>query len=140
MSDIEITLDGLDGVIDEIEKELGRNAEKIMGKACAIIEEDAKKNAPKDTGALRRSITSEIEKDNNSIRGVVFSNLEYAPYIEYGTGLFASSGGRKTPWSYEDDEGNWHTTNGMKPHPYLNPAIDDNRDKIIRMITEGIVK
>ena len=139
MSEIEITMDGLDGVLGEIKEEMLHNAERILGKSCAMIEKDAKEKAPKDTGALRRSISSEITKGNGYIEGVVYSNLDYAPYVEYGTGLFAADGGRKTPWSYQDDKGEWHTTSGQKPNPYLIPAINDNEKEIIRMITEGIV-
>jgi len=54
------------------------------------VEAEAKKNAPKGTGELRRSITSRVEDD----KGIVYTPLEYAPYVEYGTGLFAENGGR----------------------------------------------
>jgi HK97 gp10 family phage protein len=112
-----------------------------MGKACALVERSAKQNAPKGTGALRNSITSRVEKEGGDVRGVVFTPLEYAPYIEYGTGLFAEEGGRTdVPWYYQDDEGEWHSTKGMTPHPYLRPALDENRAQIIRILKEGIKK
>lgn len=113
--------------------------EKCMGKACALVEREAKLKAPKNTGELRRSITSRVEKDGNNIVGVVYTPLLYAPYIEYGTGLFAEEGGRKdVPWHYQDDKGEWHTTSGMKPHPYMRPALDENREEIIRILKEGV--
>lgn len=106
-----------------------------ISKACALVERAAKQKAPKDTGALRRSITSRIE----GATGVIFTPLEYAPYIEFGTGLFAEKGGRGDAWSYQDDEGNWHTTNGQPPQPYLRPALDENREEIKRIIREGLL-
>lgn len=113
--------------------------ESALQKACALVERSAKQKAPKGNGELRRSITSEIRKDDEEIVGVVFTPLEYAPYVEYGTGLFAEVQGRQdVPWSYQDDEGNWHTTSGMPPSPYLRPALDENRDKIIEIIREGL--
>lgn len=78
-----------------------------MGKACAAVEAAAKQKAPKDTGALRRSITSKVQADGMIIEGDIYTPLEYAPYVEYGTGLFAEAGnGRKTPWAYQDDADN----------------------------------
>lgn len=50
-----------------------------MGKACSLVEREAKKKAPKDTGALRRSITSKVEADSNTIEGTIYTPLEYAP-------------------------------------------------------------
>ncbi|WP_299043873.1 hypothetical protein [uncultured Campylobacter sp.] len=45
--------------------------------------------------------------------GVVYTPLEYAPYVEYGTGLFAVEGGRAdVPWSYQNDKGEWISTSG----------------------------
>lgn len=112
--------------------------EQLMGQACAIVERTAKEKAPKDTGALRRSITSKVEVIDDSITGIVYTPLEYAPYIEYGTGLFAEEGGRiDVPWNYQDDKGVWHSTSGQKPQPYLRPALEENREKINRLFKEG---
>lgn len=127
---------GLDGVIRAVDN-IGNtdNLSRALGKACALVERAAKQKAPKDTGALRRSITSTVEGN----KGIVFTPLEYAPYIEFGTGLFAESSGRSTSWSYQDDKGDWHTTNGMKPQPFLRPALHENREQIKRIIKEGLV-
>ena len=112
--------------------------EQLMGQACAIVERAAKEKAPKDTGALRRSITSKVEVIDDSITGIVYTPLEYAPYVEYGTGLFAEEGGRMdVPWNYQDDKGVWHSTSGQKPQPYLRPALEENREKINRLFKEG---
>lgn len=113
------------------------NISAAIGKACALVEGEAKKKAPKDTGALRRSISSTVK----GLEGIVFTPLEYAPYVEYGTGLFAEKGGRKNvPWYYKDEEGKWHITSGQHPHPYMRPALNENREEILRLIKEGIVK
>ena len=109
-----------------------------LGLACALVERSAKMKAPKDTGALRRSITSKVD----GLTGIVFTPLEYAPYVEYGTGLFAENGnGRKdVPWNYQDDKGEWHSTRGQKPQPFMRPALNENRTEIIRIIKEGLDK
>lgn len=134
-----VKIDGLKDVLSSFD-DLGdtKKLEAVLTQACLLVERSAKQNAPKDTGALRRSITSEIRNNGSDLVGVVFTPLEYAPYIEYGTGLFAEEGGRQDAWWYLDDEGNWHSTSGMKPQPYLRPALNENREKILRMFKEGI--
>lgn len=113
---------------------------KAMGRCCALVERSAKELAPKDKGDLARSITSTIENDDDGLIGVVFTPLEYAPYVEYGTGLFAENGnGRKdVPWCYQDDEGDWHTTSGQHPQPFMRPALEENREAIVRIFKEEL--
>jgi HK97 gp10 family phage protein len=132
----DITFAGLDSILDSFDNVVDESTlQQALGKACALVERSAKEKAPKDTGALKQSITSKVEND----KGVVFTPLEYAPYVEYGTGLFAEESGRKdVPWNYQDDKGNWHSTSGQKPQPFLRPALDENRERIIEIIKEGI--
>lgn len=79
------------------------------------------------TGNLRNSITHDSVSDDHSVTIVVGSPVDYAPYVELGTGVYASDGkGRKTPWRYQDNKGNWHTTNGMPPRPFLRPAVENH--------------
>lgn len=132
MSGLENVLDSLDNLTNTS----GLGA--AMGKACALVERSAKQKAPKDTGALRRSITSEVVTSGEDILGVVSTPLEYAPYIEYGTGLFAESTGRQDAWSYKDDKGEWHSTSGQKPQPFMRPALNENRERITEILKEGL--
>lgn len=131
-----ITLEGVEevlGALDEL-KDVGE-LEAALGKACALVERSAKQKAPKDTGALRQSITSKV----SDLEGVVFTPLYYAPYVEYGTGLFAEQGGRTdVPWWYKDDKGEWHKTSGQHPQPFMRPALDENREQIMRILKEAI--
>ena len=138
MSDIKFQ--GLDEVLGSLNKIKDiKKYEAALKKACLIVERAAKENAPKGSGELRRSIASKVEVQGDELVGVVFTPLEYAPYVEYGTGLFAEEGGRKeVPWNYQDDEGNWHSTSGMQPHPYMRPALYENRDKILETLKEGM--
>lgn len=136
-----IEFQGLEGVLDRLEGLTDPDKLRAaLGKACALVEGAAKQKAPKDSGELRRSITSKVEQEGSDLRGVVFTPLEYAPYVEYGTGLFAENGGRQdVPWSYQDDKGEWHTTSGMKPQPYMRPALDENREQVKEILREGLM-
>ena len=137
---MKIEFEGLEQFTKKVEQLVDANKiEKSMQTACAIVEVSAKKNAPKDTGALRRSIQSKVEREGKEVQGTVFTPLEYAPYVEYGTGLFAEGGGRKDEWSYQDDKGDWYTTRGQKPQPFMRPALNENREKIVQIIKEGML-
>lgn len=84
----------------------------------------AKLKCPVDTGRLRNSITHNATMQEDTV--YIGTNVEYAPYVEFGTGIHAKSGGRQTPWVYKDQHGNWHKTRGSRPHPFLKPAIEEH--------------
>ena len=133
-----IKFDGLDEVLNSLDNLIDMaNYADGLEKACMLVERTAKQKAPKGNGELRRSITSKVE----DLQGIVYTPLLYAPYVEYGTGIFAEdNGGRKdVPWHYKDDTGEWHTTSGMPPTPYMRPALNENREAILRVIKEGLV-
>lgn len=136
-----VKIEGLDGVLDAISDMADpQELKRAMGQACALVEGEAKKKAPKGNGELRRSIESSVEDSGGEIVGVVSTPLEYAPYVEFGTGLFAEEGnGRQdVPWNYKDEKGEWHSTRGQKPHPYLRPALHENRENILRILKGGL--
>ena len=132
-----IEFEGAEKLIARLDKMSDEVAlKKNLETAALLVERSAKQKAPKDTGALRRSITSKVE----GLEGIVYTPLEYAPYIEYGTGLFAEGNGRKdVPWNYQDDKGNWHSTSGLKPQPFMRPSLDENRQKILEILKEGVM-
>lgn len=135
-----VKIEGLNDVIETI-KDIADKAdwEKTVAKACAIVERAAKQNAPKGNGELARSIASRVEHDGGDVIGIVYTPLEYAPYVEFGTGLFAENGGRQdVPWCYKDDKGEWHTTSGQHPQPFMRPALNENREQIKRILQEGL--
>lgn len=85
---------------------------QAMGEAALVIETTAKRLAPVDTGTLRSSIGHVVNRmGRHAVKAVVGSNVEYAPHQEYGT--------------YK-----------MEAQPFLRPALENNRKRIIR-IFEG---
>ena len=101
---------------------------KALEQSCLIVEGDAKVRCPVDSGQLRQSINHKVEDRT----GQVSTNVEYAPYVEIGTGIYSSEGGgRQTPWVYQDAKGEWHRTSGSKPQPFMKPALEQNTSKII---------
>lgn len=135
----EIKFEGLDEILESLDSLVSEETvNKALTKACLLVERAAKQKAPKVNGELRNSIQHKVE----NLQGIVFTNLEYAPYVEYGTGLFSihPMGGRKdVPWVYKDlKTGEFIATSGMHPQPYMRPAIDENREEILRILREGI--
>lgn len=138
---MDIRFEGLEEVLDSIE-DIADTSDlaSAMGKACAVVTAAAIEKAPRDTGALRRSITSKVEHGSD-ITGIVFTPLEYAPYVEYGTGIHAEKGGRtNVPWLYQRDDGEYRYTSGQHPKPFMKPALDESRNEIIRLIKGAFAK
>jgi HK97 gp10 family phage protein len=54
------------------------------------VESAAIRGCPVDTGRLRASITHEIASDVEGLVGRVGTDVEYAPYVEFGTGRMAA--------------------------------------------------
>ena len=124
------TIEGVAGVMQALTDLDGLDLTQALGKAGALVERGAKMKCPKDLGNLARSIQYDVEGNTCTVS----APLEYAPYVEYGTGLFAEQGGRKTPWTYKDEEGNFHTTSGQRPQPFLRPAFNEAQAGIVRLL------
>ena len=125
--------------LDLIGQRIVRHAKKL----CPVGNVDsvgswAKKNKKGERvyrgGTLRRSINYYVEGDEL----VVGSNVEYAPYVELGTGPHF-----KPPPEWEQFEaprgkGVGHAY--VKPRPFLRPAIEDHRaeyERIFKDVASG---
>lgn len=123
----------LGAVLKATDAQLARAAEIIGGMAESYAKKNITRQGAVDTGNLRNSITHTTEDNGHTV--VIGSAVTYAPYIELGTGVYAEGGGgRPTPWRYQDSKGNWHTTSGMKPRPYLRPAIEEHKTEYKEVI------
>lgn len=133
-----IQIIGVDSLMEKFNAKIApENMRAALEECCLLVENEAKIQCPVNNGQLRASITHEVE-DN---QGIVGTNVEYAPYVEFGTGLFAEEGnGRKdVPWTYQDAKGDWHSTKGQKPQPFLHPALTSNRQRIIDTLRKFII-
>jgi phage gpG-like protein len=133
MPDIDIQITDNSG---EILKAL-ESKKKVALEGVGIQAEGfAKQLTPVDLGTLRNSMTHAVRGDDVYIG----SNLQYAPFVELGTGIYASDGkGRQSPWGYYDRNGKYHVTRGMKPHHMLKKAASEHTEEYKRII-EAIMK
>lgn len=108
---------------DLVGAELRMAVERALERCGMAAESFAVELCPVDTGNLRGSITHRV--DTGKQEAWVGTNVEYAPYVELGTGIYYP-GGRPTPWSYQDADGKWHRTSGHEPQPFIKPAVADH--------------
>jgi len=88
----------------------GENPKRVM-QAAFLVERDAKIGCPVDTGRLRASIRSQ-KLNNESAK--VFTDVEYAPYVEFPTA-------RKHYGAY-----------------FMTNALNNNRIKIVAIMGAGV--
>ncbi len=108
----------------ELQRELIRIARSIGGppivqavkKATLMVQRDARINAPVDTGRLRASIVPTVTLAGKIVRGVVGSNVVYAPFQEFGT------------------------RRGLKGRFYLTRAFEKNKERIVKLIDAAIAR
>ena len=108
-----------------------------VSKAAMLVQGSAKNKAPVDSGALRQSIRADKAKvQGENVTATVSTNLEYAPYVEFGTGSRGQSTNTNTEVevSYRSD---WR---GNRAQPFLWPALRENRNNSIKIIKEEVRK
>ena len=119
----------------EIEKALKEAVERALEAIGIQCESHAKNNITQAgrigvSGRLRNSVAHQVVVGEKAV--YIGSDLEYALYNEVGTGIYAEGGGgRKDPWRYQDEKGEWHRTVGMKPIHFLKNAVADHQDEYV---------
>lgn len=94
-------------------------AEEFLPGAGQAVLAEAKRRVPVVTGNLRGSLASRIEGNS----AIVGTNVDYAQHVEYGTKR-----------SKHVDE------YGTKGRPYLRPAIDVLRRKLLSMFGKIVAR
>lgn len=123
--------------------------EKAVRKGIQTVRAEAVLMCPVDTGELRTSIKTNVEVSSDTAFGIVYTNKEYAPYVEFGTGPAGQENHseispevspeyRQNGWSYKDEDGNWVYTNGQPAQPFLYPALKNNETHVKKQIIDEI--
>lgn len=108
--------------------------ERTIKKVTVEVQGQAKGLAPFNTGTLRNSI--KMNYDSNKKEGRVYTNLEYATYVEFGTGVRGDG-------TYPDGEKkltynqNWK---GQVAQPYMYPALQFGKSKAQEILKQEIEK
>jgi len=127
---------GYKSYIGDVKSKLDEANADILRLTRGQIEAEAKRLCPTATGRLRNSIAG----DNDDKVAVVGTNVEYAPYQEFGTGVYATGEGgsraKQIPWVYVDEKGVGHITSGNRPAPFLEPAAINKSAEFARVAKE----
>lgn len=158
-----IEINGLEVALGRLDlfTDMGK-MEKAITKSTLLLEREAVKKCQK--GEIQQSITSKVD----GVTGTVYTPHRLAPYLEFGTGIYSihPKGGRKeVPWVYVEGQYNEPSskriyteaeadrtvasmrsegipavkTYGSEPMPFLRPALDENRQEIIRLLGESLI-
>ena len=131
MADLKITANNSDEIMRKVHERMTAALEAIGNQAVSYAKSNITAAGRVDTGAMRNSISHIVQNDVCHVG----TNVEYAIYNEYGTGIYAADGnGRKKPWAYEGADGAVHWTRGMRPIHFLKNAVQNNKDTLIAII------
>ena len=131
------TIKGLDRLTAKLNDISEADYKQAMNKAVLLVSNQAKLLTPVDTGDLRGSIRSHVRiVSPKNIVGIVGTSLEYAPYVEFGTGVRGMATNTNENVNISHDPA-W---TGQEAQPYLYPAITMNKERIIKIFSTDLVK
>lgn len=127
--------------VERMEFRSASSLEKALAKAGLKVSSDAKKNLTEnksvDTGLLRASIhISRLQNTGKKVGVAVGTNVEYAPFVEFGTGQRGASSNKNSEDAVSFDQ----KTVGQVAKPFLWPALRTNRKAINEFVAEEMAK
>ena len=145
-----VSIKGVDRLTKRFNNIANMELKDTVNKATQLVHGQAKALAPVDKGQLAGSIHMQVKDTGTSIEGRVYTNVEHAAYVEFGTGI---KGNGTYPyqieglnleykdkgWAYfDEDKGEWIYTTGQEAQPYMYPALKGNEKTIKRMFKDGV--
>lgn len=139
--DVEITENNIDAFLRELQEKrhliheaIGIKAEKYAKARCPVGTPESTGKKGYRGGTLRNSITHDADSDMVAIG----SNVEYAPYVELGTGPYFEAPPAWEQFSTPGGSGEGHGF--VRPRPYLKPAILDHVDEYENIAKSELMK
>lgn len=145
-----VALTGFGELMSRLEASLG--ADDIVPRALdsigLLVSGEAKRRSPVDTGRLRSSITHHVNKESDGWIVRIGTDVNYAPFMEFGTGRLSDSGipgrGEHRPpaialdrWARRHGMPNGFVVartiarrGGLRPRRYLRGAIEERSREI----------
>lgn len=142
---VEITKNNINEVLEELEEStekiltmIGIKAEKYAKARCPVGTPESTGKKGYRGGTLRNSITFEVESSKTSGTVSIGSNVEYAPYVELGTGPYFDT---PPEWlKYTTSKGSGAGYGYVHPRPFLRPAIEDHLNEYCKMVEDELRK
>ena len=135
---IRVRLEGLDKAIRNLgswEEDKIRAVANQFSRSALAVERNAKLAAPVDTGRLRSDIQHEVTKTDHDriVSAEVFNTVEYAPFVEFGTGAGVSVPAEQEEYALQF-KGKTGRQRNMRARPYLFPAFESERPIMIQKL------
>lgn len=121
--------------LNKVKSEITRELERTTSASLLRIQSDAKRKAPVDTGRLRASIS----KRQDGTDGEVSTNVDYAPYIEFGTGTLVSVPDELKEIA-QQFRGRGLKNVNLPARPFMYPALVKERPNYIRNLKQVLGK
>ncbi len=132
-NNVKDVLDALEDKNDKILTMIGIKAEKYAKALCPVGTPESTGKRGYRGGTLRNSITFDVNDGTLSVG----TNVEYAPYVELGTGPHFQA---PPEWEqFDAPHGNGNGHGYVEPRPYLRPAFEDHINEY-KKIAETILK
>lgn len=144
------TIKNVDRLLSRLSNISKMDLKQSMVQATKVVHAQAKSLAPVDTGNLAGSIHQEVKENAKTVEGRVFTNLQYAPYVEFGTGSKGNGtypydikglklSYRDNSWVYSPDGGEtFYRTEGQIAQPFMYPALKENEKYIKQLFKKQI--
>lgn len=126
MAELIIRSDNADKIKQALHDQVLQALDECGVIAAKAAQQELTMSGAVDTGRLRGSIDYGVVEADQEMQ--VGTNVEYAPYVEFGTGCYSTVGGgtSKSSWLYQGDDGETHIGKPMPARPYLKPALEKN--------------
>ena len=158
-------MSNIDVYLDKVVKAV--NNPKNLKEAGQYVQGAARLLAPADSGYLRNSIFLDVEQTDDGLGAKIYTNLQYAPYVEFGTGPRGAANhegispnvtptytlepwwihesqidpgvAERYGWFYIDtDAGRFYKCEGQPAQPFMYPALHDNVKTVLDILDKGI--
>lgn len=147
----------------------GPGLAKAVTASTKLIRAEASDACLVKSGELKQKIRISTEQQDEKVIGTVYTNVKYAPYIEFGTGpkgeknhegisplvtpVYSQSPwwihesqidaetAEEYHWFYIDTKkGRFYQCSGQAAQPFLYPALKNNEDRVTRNISNYVAR
>ena len=146
-----VKIKGIDSLTQRFNNIANMELRASVNEATELVQGQAKNLVPPNgTGYLRESIHMQVKDTGKELQGRVFTNCEYAIYVEMGTGVkgngtypyeikgFTPEYKNKGWAYYDEDKGEWIYTKGQVAQPYMYPALNMHKKTIKKILKQGV--
>ncbi len=132
-------LEGMDDLTRKLERLAAAATKETLSRLgvrnMLPVEARAKDYCPVETGNLRGKITTQAAETDDGVEIRSGTNVDYGPFVEYGTGQRGAAAGVDHPDDYI-----YGPKPGMAPRPFLRPAWDEGREAVLEGLVEDLEK